>query len=60
VTDISYRQWPHNQRLQRTVHLSTAAQRGQLQPEGQRNAARYSMHASSLENRFSNSSNVRG
>ena len=34
--------------------------RGQIQPAGQRKAAKYPAQASSLEKRFSNSSNVLG
>jgi regulator of protease activity HflC (stomatin/prohibitin superfamily) len=48
------------QRSRRTVHPSEAAQRGQLHPDGQRKAAKYLAQASSLEKRFSNSSNVLG
>ena len=60
VTDISYRQCSQSQRLRRIDQASAPAHRGQTHPSGQRNAARYSTQASSLQKRRSNSSNVLG
>src|ERR1035437_2273578 len=60
VTDISYRQWPQSQWVLRIAQASAPAHRGQAHPPGQRNAARYSTQASSVQKRRSSSSSVFG